>query len=226
MSNFDDQTGPRRGEPDNLAALSQEQLVQQILDLRRQLDEVCERVELAKITDSLTGLANRDYFFASLARLCARAKRFGQTVCMMLIDIDNFHVINDQYGNLAGDLVLTGLADLLRAVLRDYDLLARFGEDEFSIAIDNGDSEIARQLSQRIRKTVDQNPFSISDRTVPVSITIGIATARSDVAADKPESLVRLAIEAIEIARRKGRNQCHWMEMPTAGSSPSAATAP
>lgn len=209
---------------EDLLALSQEQLVELVGQLRHKLGELSEQVETQKITDSLTGLANRDYFFASLTRLCNRAKRFGQTICMMLIDIDDFHVVNEQHGNLAGDLVLTGIADLLRSVLRDYDLLARFGEDEFAVAIDNGDPAIARQLCQRIRNAITGNPSCLGNRSLSISITIGIVTAKSDLVADRPDAMVRAAIESIDSARQKGRNQTHWMDLTEVQAPASPAT--
>ncbi|MDD4889564.1 MAG: GGDEF domain-containing protein [Phycisphaerae bacterium] len=197
----------------DLLALSREHLVELVGQLRHKLAEITEQVETQKITDSLTGLANRDYFFASLTRLCNRAKRFGQTICMMLIDVDDFHVVNEQHGNLAGDLVLTGIADVLRAVLRDYDLLARFGDDEFAVAIDNGDPAIAKLLCRRIRNAIAQNPPCLGDRSTAISVTIGIVTARSELVAERPDAMVRAAIEAIDSARQKGRNQTHWMDL-------------
>lgn len=202
------------GEPEqDLDSLPREQLIQRVRQLEHTLSEAKEQLEVQKITDTLTGLANRDYFFASLTRLCWRAKRFEQIVCMALVDIDDFHVVNEQYGTLAGDLVLTGIADVLKVVVRGYDLLARFGEDEFAIAIDNGAPELASRIGQRIRKSVASNPFCINDRIIPVTVTVGVVTAKADLLLQRPDAIVRLAVEAVETARRKGRNQTQWLEM-------------
>jgi len=199
--------------PEELGLLTAEQLVQQVVQLQGQLSVAREQMELQKVTDLLTGLSNRDCFFALLTRLCMRAKRFGQMVCLTLVDVDDFHRINEEFGNMAGDLVLTGMGNLLRSIVRDYDLLARFGEDEFAIAMDNSDPQMARQLGQRVRAAVAEHPFFLDDRSIPVTVTVGVVTAPSDMLTERPDALVRLAIEAVNSAHQKGRNQCHFQEM-------------
>jgi diguanylate cyclase (GGDEF)-like protein len=204
--------------PEQLAGLDREHLLQHAMAAQAELSAINEALETERITDGLTGLANRDYFLASLVRLCCRAKRFQQVVCVALIDIDNFRSVNEQYGTMSGDLVLTGLADVLRAVVRNYDLLARFGEDEFAIAIDNADANVARQLGQRIRSAVAANPFCVSDRVIPLTVTVGVVSSPAEQLGDRPDELIRAAIEAVEAAASKGRNQWHYMDLSSAGA--------
>lgn len=203
--------------PGQLAELRPDQLVEHALAVQTELASLAEAVEIQKITDTLTGLANRDYYFASLTRLCCRARRFDQIVCMALIDIDGFRNVNDQYGTMAGDLVLTGLADVLRSVVRNYDLLARFGEDEFAIAIDNADPNVARRLGQRLKSAVAETPFCANDRVIPITVTVGVASTRAEMLADRPDLLVRAAVEAVELAHRKGNNQWHYIDLTETG---------
>lgn len=210
--------------PEQLVSLNREQLVEHVRQLQDRLTGLSEALEMQKITDSLTGLANRDYYFASLNRLCCRARRFDQVVCMALIDIDNFRDINEQFGTLAGDLVLTGLADLLRSAVRNYDLLARFGEDEFAIAIDNANTDIAEQLGRRLRSAVAGNPFCANDRILPVTVTVGVASARAESLGDRPDNLVRAAIEAVELAHRKGQSQWHYIDLDGSAAQPGRQT--
>jgi diguanylate cyclase (GGDEF)-like protein len=199
---------------EDLAQLTREGLIQRLLQQEEELHVIREHLRVQQVTDALTGLANRDYFFASLAGLCGRARRFGQQVCIILVDINSFRLINEQHGRRAGDLVLTGLADLLRAIVRDYDLLARFGEDEFAVAVDNGSAQTAELVSGRILEAVQQTPIFAGDRTVPVTVTVGISLARPELLGDHPEGLVRAAVEAADVARHKGRNQSRLIELP------------
>lgn len=199
--------------PEKLDQATREELVKRVRDLQAEVDHLREQLELQQITDGLTGLANRDYFFASATRLWRRARRFNQSVCMMMIDVDDFRKVNEQYGHLAGDMVLTGLSDMLRSIVRDYDLLARFGEEEFVIAMDNSQADTPEHLARRIHDIVARTPITVNDRTVPVSVTIGVATGRPEDLGDKPEPLVRGALEATEIARRKGHRQFHLIRL-------------
>ncbi len=200
-----------------LENLSREQLAERVLALTAQVEQLREKVELQQITDTLTGLANRDYFFAALSRLWRRSRRFNQTVCLLMIDIDDFRKINDDFGHMAGDMVLSGLSDLLRGIVRDYDLLARFGEEEFTIAMDNALTETPPQLAERVHASVERTPVIVNDRRVPMTVTIGAATGRPEDIGDSPEPLLRAAVEATELARRKGHGQYHAIELGKQG---------
>ena len=199
--------------PAQLGQLTREQLAELVSRLQGQLAAARAELDQEKITDSLTRLANRDFFFATLARVCSRARRFGQMVCMGLVNVDEFSLINKQYGHLAGDLVLTNVADLLRKVVRDYDLLARFGKDEFVFAVDNGDMKLAERLAERVRAAVAGHPFCYEDHVLPVAVTTGVVCARADQLADRPELLVRAALDAVAAARAKGRGQSCCREL-------------
>jgi diguanylate cyclase (GGDEF)-like protein len=197
----------------DLYRLSREDLVRQVVQFQERVSELQEKMELQQITDSLTGLSNRDYFYAALSGLWRRAKRFEQRVCLILVDVDNFRAINDQFGHLGGDLVLSTLADALRSIVRGYDLLARFGDEEFAVAIDNATIDLSTQLAGRIQQAVVQTPFCVSERAVPVTVTVGMALGSPSDEHDRVERLVSTAIQAVNIARQKGRNQTHILEM-------------
>jgi diguanylate cyclase (GGDEF)-like protein len=201
--------------PAELGLLTREQLVEAVSQLQSQLAAAREQLDQEKITDSLTRLANRDYFFAALTRLCYRARRFGQMVCLGLVDVDGFRLINERHGHLAGDLVLSNVADLLRKVVRDYDLLARFGEDTFVFAVDNGDPKLAARLAERVRAAVAGNPFCFEDHVLPVTVTAGVICARVDQLTDRPDLLVHAAFEAVAAARSKGPGQSCCRELTT-----------
>ncbi len=205
----------------DLYRLHRARLVDRVVELENELRALRDQLQVQQITDTLTGLANRDYFFASLTRLWRRALRFAQPVCMALVNVDRFRQINEQHGRQAGDLVLTGVADALRSIVRDYDLLARYGDNEFAVAVDNADAGTASQLGQRIRQAVAAMPFCLNDRIVPVTVTVGTALGRPERSGDSAELLVRTAVEAIEIARHKGHNQHHARELGSAGPNAS-----
>ena len=197
----------------DLYRLGRVQLVRRVVDLENEAKSLREQLQFQQITDTLTGLPNREYFFASLTRLWRRALRFAQPVCMALVNVDRFRQVNEQHGHQAGDLVLTGVADVLRSVMREYDLLARYGDNEFAVAVDSADRRTAAQLGQRVRQAVASTPFCAGERIIPVTVTVGTALGRPEQLGDTADLLVRTAVEAIEIARHKGHNQLHAREL-------------
>ncbi|MCG3177839.1 MAG: Phytochrome-like protein cph2 [Phycisphaerae bacterium] len=203
-----------------LDELSREELLRELTHAQAEVTGLREQIELQQITDQLTGLANRDYFFASFGRLWRRALRFKQMVCLAIVDIDDFRSINERYGHMAGDLVLSGLADILRSIVRDYDLLARFGEEEFAIAMDNSQPNRPQQLSQRILKAVESNRIMVNERVIPMTVTIGVTSGRPEDIGESCEPLIRSAAEALEVARNKGRGQFHCLELVPTDQEP------
>jgi diguanylate cyclase (GGDEF)-like protein len=204
------------GGVEDLAGLTHGQLVDRLIQLQSEVRGLKEQLQAQRVTDALTGLGNREFFLASLVQLCQRAGRFSKLVCMAVVDVDHFSQINEQYGSQCGDVVLTGIAGALRAAVRNYDLLARFGEDEFAVAIDNGDPRLVRQLGQRIQRAIGASAFCFDERVIPATVTIGLVVADPNLLSDKPELLVRSAIEATALARREGDGNLHVIELAAA----------
>jgi two-component system cell cycle response regulator len=156
--------------------------------------------------DALTGLWNRRAVFELLKREVERAARRHAPVSMLLIDIDHFKRVNDECGHLAGDAILHEIAQRLNAAVRPYDVLGRYGGEEFIVAAAELPLEAACQLADRLRVGVSSTPIASGDTQIEVTVSVGVATA-SDASSCVPEKLVYAADAAMYDAKRNGRNR-------------------
>lgn len=162
-------------------------------------------VRLATI-DPLTGAYNRGTFHATAERELARARRFNQPLSIIVVDIDHFRAVNDQYGHRMGDEVIRLLADRIREQLRQEDLLVRFGGEEFCVMLPNVPGNGAVVVAGRIRRAVEAEPLVIDGREVAVTVSAGVA-ARLDEGPESMEGLLARADEALGLAKQRGRNR-------------------
>ena len=130
--------------------------------------------------DPLTDLLSRRGFHAELWRQLAKAKRYGVRGSLLFLDLDDFKRVNDTLGHAAGDQVLNGLAALLRARLRDSDLLARLGGDEFAILLPHTSGEQASTVAEQLLAAIRGQTMAIEGRPVTVSASIGVALFPDD----------------------------------------------
>ena len=158
------------------------------------------------ITDGLTGLFNRRYFYKHLEIEIARAKRYRNTFSLMLFDIDNFKKINDTYGHQAGDEVLHEMSRILKSGSRETDIVARYGGEEFIIILPNTLEEEAVSLANRIKSTVEHNIFSINN-SEGVSITLSGGISSYPRNASDAKSLLYAADSALYSAKAAGKNK-------------------
>lgn len=159
----------------------------------------------AAITDYLTGLYNRRYFFDVGYKLFASAARKSITLSCAMIDIDHFKKVNDTYGHDVGDQVLQHIAGLLQKRLRATDIVARMGGEEFCVLAVNVDAGYVEGLFEELRRRVDESTFEISDgQQLDLTVSIGVAVNGS---AYSLEGLVKVADEQLYIAKGNGRNQ-------------------
>jgi diguanylate cyclase (GGDEF)-like protein len=172
-----------RGEVQALAS-SFNDMASQLETQRRALEErnvellrANEVLEQLSITDGLTHLHNHRHFHDQFAREVKRADRSGQPLCLMLIDIDDFKVLNDNYGHAAGDMVLAVTAQLMNSQVRESDYLARYGGEEFAMLLPQTQLEGAVALAEKIRSVLSEHHFSIpeSGENGRVTVSIGVA---------------------------------------------------
>ena len=162
-----------------------------------------EQIEFHAYHDVLTQLPNRRLFTDRLMQNLTRARRFGNPVAVMFVDLDHFKGINDTMGHASGDELLLAMADRLRSCVREYDTVARVGGDEFTIALSElRQPEDALTVAQKIIDTV-QAPLLISGVSVEISASIGIALFPAD--GNDPETLLRNADGAMYRAKDAGR---------------------
>lgn len=165
------------------------------------------------LTDSLTGLFNRRYLSAHLPRLLDRSGGNNKPVSALLFDIDHFKIVNDTWGHGVGDEVLKEVAQRASRNLRNFDLVARLGGEEFVVIMPDTDGTQAMAVAERLRRRIAEEPFAVSAPVgkIDVTISIGVALADWNLDADgKPESgdaLLRRADTALYQAKRSGRNR-------------------
>jgi two-component system cell cycle response regulator len=159
------------------------------------------------LTDSLTGLYNRRYLEAHLGNLMERVLQGGKPFALLVIDIDHFKRINDTYGHAAGDEVLRELAERLLHSVRNFDLVARLGGEEFVVVMPDAAPEVATAVAERLCQRVARRPFTLSNPAAQIDVTISIGCAAAGGEAERPESLLKRADDALYGAKRNGRNQ-------------------
>jgi len=174
------------------------------------VDNARLHAELKKMatTDAVTGLANRHVFEQSLTAEVERAQRGGTPLSLIIFDIDYFKQYNDQWGHPAGDIRLKAVADIIKSILRKYDIAARYGGDEFAIILENCDQPDAANFASRLRQVaLSGAPNSQSDQSsVPgYTLSIGIATFPQD--ATNASDLLITADHAAMLAKQQGKNR-------------------
>ena len=158
-------------------------------------------------TDALTGLPNRRALDDELNRRLASYRRQGTPLGVLLVDVDRFKSVNDRYGHLVGDQVLKAVADALRQAVRDCDLLARFGGEEFAVLVAGATREEFRNAAERVRKFVEQAQIESDGLHLQATISCGVAEASGG---EEIASLLRRADEALYASKSAGRNCAHW----------------
>ncbi|MDE1972010.1 MAG: PleD family two-component system response regulator [Hyphomicrobiales bacterium] len=169
-------------------------------------DNVQISIEMA-ITDGLTGLFNRRYMENHLGTLIEQAAARGKPLAVMVLDIDYFKSINDTYGHDAGDDVLRDFALRVKRSIRGIDLACRVGGEEFVVVMPETDMAVAAMVAERLRRRIASEPFSISQgsQSLPVTLSIGIAALRGQ--DDNAAALIKRADQALYRAKRDGRNR-------------------
>jgi diguanylate cyclase (GGDEF)-like protein len=163
--------------------------------------------DLARLAmfDPLTGVHNRRTMSELANRAIAASRRHGRPLSLLIIDIDHFKHINDQFGHEAGDLALCRVVELIGAELRASDILARLGGEEFVVILADADEKSALVLAERIRERLCQAEFSISGWPVALQASIGVGALGPEIS--DLESLLRHTDRAMYAAKRAGRNR-------------------
>ena len=157
--------------------------------------------------DGLTHLTNRRRFEEQFAHLVEQSLQAGKSVSMLLIDIDHFKSVNDTYGHPAGDKVLVEFGRRLRGAVRDIDLAARFGGEEFVVAMPETDRATGFQVAERLREILSTDPFRIDESADPISVTVSVGVAALVGPTGSATDLLARADAALYRAKRHGRNR-------------------
>lgn len=186
-------------------------LERKVADRTEELAQANRRLERLSVTDALTGLANRRRFEDVLGREWERGSRSGAPVALLMLDIDRFKLYNDRYGHVAGDRCLRWVAAVLTQRLRDVDLVARFGGDEFAVVMPGAGLGAAVGAAERLRRAVEEAVgveagAPAGDDRLPVTVSIGVA-AGVPTPGSGTEALTESADRQLYRAKQSGRNR-------------------
>lgn len=180
-----------------------------------QLKQVQSELEMLAVTDVLTGIANRRRVMARGEEEFARAIRSGERnsqpaqLCCVMLDIDHFKRVNDTFGHQAGDQVLREVAQRLQRSVRPYDIIGRYGGEEFVVLLPDTSFEQTRVAAERIRMAVCSEPISINGDGITVSISLGISCL---IVEDHClDDLLKRADEGLYKAKNAGRDRVEWV---------------
>lgn len=180
----------------------------------RKLSRAYVKIDNMGITDELTRLYDRRYFFSRLKEIHNQAKRYNHPMSCILIDIDNFKRINDTYGHQTGDAVLGKISDMIKNNCRKTDIIARFGGEEIIILLPETISDDAFVLAEKLRNTIDKNKIKHEKRQLRLTISLGVAGFPENEIGKIEDTniLIQRADDALYAAKNKGKNRVEFYE--------------
>ncbi len=184
-------------------------IVDELVELRQSLAELSSLVR----TDPLTGLANYRYFCSALEQEMERTQRSGQPTTLIMLDIDHFKKVNDQWGHDVGNQALIHIAGLMRQTVRKLDMPCRYGGEEFSIILPNTELAASIPVAERLRRTIAESPLSVDDKPLHLTASLGIDSYLLGDDASLNE-LVQRADHYLYQAKQEGRNQVRHASLP------------
>ncbi len=179
--------------------------VTDIANNRLQLDKANEKLARLSKIDALTQLNNRHCWNKQVEQEFKRIKRYELVSTLMMLDIDHFKKVNDQYGHVAGDKVIATVAEVIRNNVRETDFTARYGGEEFVICLTNTDAINAVVLAEKLRKAVEKQVIMDDGNEIKITISLGIAEFTSST--DNVVSWTKDADSALYQCKENGRNQ-------------------
>ena len=196
-----------RSSPEELSQLGSalDRMAEQLERRDARLNEALEKLRTLAVTDGLTGLYNRRYFWDVLKRDLIAARRRPAVSSVILIDLDHFKRVNDAWGHEAGDRVLQAIADLLRQHIRGSDIAVRYGGEEFALLLPGTGAMVAEERAEQLRRELEALEIAYNGRRIKITMSAGVAeSGPSD--ADEREIMKRVD-EALYAAKAAGRNR-------------------
>lgn len=174
-------------------------------DAQKQILDQNEILKRSAHYDPLTGAGNRRYFSERLEEQFRLAGRHRQPLSLIMLDLDHFKRVNDEFGHRAGDEILKGVSQVIRPLLRTGDVFARYGGEEFVILLPSTDITGGRRLAERLRRAVEETVFSQNGLELRQTISLGVAQHTGE--HNDPEALLELADQGLYRAKNAGRNR-------------------
>lgn len=178
-----------------------------IKDLNDRLKRANDRLKELVDIDDLTGLFNMRSVYQKLDLELERARRFNRSVCVLMMDLDHFKKVNDSNDHLFGSFVLSQVGRMIRETIRKVDIAARYGGDEFLIALSEISEDGAKNFGERLRAKIEATHFANESYEIDLTASIGLAVVNPQVVQIDARQLVRLADRALYQAKEKGRNR-------------------
>ncbi|MFH1741978.1 MAG: diguanylate cyclase [bacterium] len=180
---------------------------ERIITLERDLHEAQKRLTTLAYHDSLTGLLNRRALFERLSEEMERARRLEHSpLSVIIFDIDHFKNINDTHGHIVGDKVLAAVANRAKSMCRSYDVLGRYGGEEFLFVLPGADLAAGEFVAERVRRALESEPVVTDPEPIRLTASFGVGQFSPDLHSN-PDSILRPADEALYRAKREGRNR-------------------
>jgi diguanylate cyclase (GGDEF)-like protein len=177
---------------------------QKVRRINQDLEKSCQELEMLASLDPLSGLLNRRTLFQRIDIEIERSLRLALPLTGIMIDIDHFKRVNDNFGHPCGDMVIREIGARLTRTLRKYDYAGRYGGEEFFVLFSNTTSEVARSIAERFRKDVEDAGFSWESETLKLTVSIGISQY---IPGETPDRWISRADAAMYRAKQRGRNQ-------------------
>ena len=176
-------------------------------ELQRKLMETNKSLALLETTDSLTGVCNKKQTESEIGRELERSRRYGAPVSLVLVDIDEFRLLNDKLGRAAGDRALEELARILKLSTRATDTVGRHGGEEFALILPETSTDKAIGAAEKIRRVIEQTAIAVGDKTINITVSCGVVTFENN-NFDTVDALMAAAGDAVAKAKAGGRNCC------------------
>ncbi len=164
------------------------------------------RLEVLATADKLTGLANRQALDLLMQQALIETHRTGAPLCTLLMDIDHFKAVNDRHGHIAGDRLVRHVAKVIRRSLRNSDIVARWGGDEFLVLLKNVSPERSGMLAEKLRAAIEKSELNLGKEKAAVTVSVGTTMYRNG---DTADQMMSRAEAALYQAKEQGRNRVH-----------------
>lgn len=209
--NMSDKTDGGKFTPDDIAVV---ELFRQLIGASIGNISLFEKTQRQAKTDGLTGMLNHRTFYETLEVELRRAQRYGGKLSIIMADIDNLKPINDSFGHRAGDMAIKQIARRIGACIRQIDVAARYGGDEFSVILPNTTISDAAVVAERMVNMVKGTPMIWEQHKVPLSISVGVGQYDGDTCAG---DVTKTTDEALYAAKQAGKGRVHLLEPARAG---------
>jgi len=182
----------------------------EVAELRLNLDELSNLIR----TDPLTGIANYRYFLQALEQEIERTQRSGLPTSLIMLDIDFFKKVNDQWGHEVGNQALVHLSLILQKTVRKLDIPCRYGGEEFAVILPDTNLAACLPVAERIRQGIEQAPLDVAGQPLRITVSLGITTY-IDKQQTSVEELVKQADKYLYQAKETGRNRVCHTDLPS-----------